>query len=495
MVRKALVLVTILVVLAGIGLALFARGIIGGEAVRRTLEEQLSARLGEPVRIGSLGASFFPRVALDLRDVSIGQPARTTIKELTIATNLRGLLSRHVEDAEILVSNSRMPVDMVLQAAGGAASDGPSAAPGGLTIVSVRTLALRNVELVVGARSLVVDVESSLEGDRLDVTRLVARSAGTQLEGHGALTSIANATGAFSASARQLNLDELLALASGVSAPGGTGSDGLSRLDLAVDLTASEGSLGGYAFQKLSSMIRITPRKIVVEPWRFGMFGGACDGRLGVTLTGGAPDVVVSGRIDGMDVSTILRDTQGSSSMSGRLGGSFSLTTSGASSGDMLRAAKGTGRATIVDGEIPGLSMVREVVLAFGKPSDAPATGTGSKFTKIDAPFTVAGQTLRSQDMTFASHDFDMSGSGSVRLPSGGIDVHADVVLSPELTAQAGTDLRRYAQEDGRIVVPATLAGTIESPSIRLDIAAAANRALQNEAKRRLKGVLDRIFK
>ena len=52
---------------------------------------------------------------------------------------------------------------------------------------------------------------------------------------------------------------------------------------------------------------------------------------------------------------------------------------------------------------------------------------------------------------------------------------------SRELTAQAGVDLRRYAQEDGRVIIPTTISGTLQQPQISLDILAAARRALGNE--------------
>ena len=203
----------------------------------------------------------------------------------------------------------------------------------------------------------------------------------------------------------------------------------------------------------------------------------------------------MSGRVQGMDVAAMLREVQGSSSMSGSLSGTFSVKTRGTSSAAMLSAAHGTGRATIADGEIPHLDMVRTIVLAFGKPSSDAQAGSGSRFTRIDSSFALDDQTLRSKDIAFASPDFDMTGSGSVRLPAGAVDMQANVVLSRELTSQAGVDLRRYAQENGRIVVPATITGTLSAPSVRVDVAAAGARALQNEIKRRVKGLFDRILK
>ena len=72
-----------------------------------------------------------------------------------------------------------------------------------------------------------------------------------------------------------------------------------------------------------------------------------------------------------------------------------------------------------------------------------------------------------------------------MHIASGALSARANVVLSPELTAQAGVDLRRYAQEDGRVVVPATIGGTLQQPTVSLDVAAAARRALTNELERR----------
>jgi AsmA-like C-terminal region len=504
MFRRLLAVFCVLLVLLGVGVVLFVKGLIGGDAVRRTLESQLSARVGEPVTIASLSASFFPRVELDLHEVAVGQPVRATITEISIATGLRGLLSRRVEGAEVVVSNSRLPVGMVLGIVGAAASDGSADTSGaGLTIVSISTLVFRKVELVAGPRSLTVDLESSLDGDRLEVGRLIAQSQGTRLEARGALTSIAKHEGKFTAAAGRLNLDELLAVASTLSseAPApksAPAAAAASPIDLQLELTAPGGELGGYTFQTLSSTLRVTPRQILLQPLKFGIFGGQFDGQLRVLSSAGAPDIALNGRVDRLDVARLLREVRGSSPMSGLMSGTVALASRGSSSDDVVRAAHGSGRVTIADGVIPGLEMVRPIVLAFGKPSGAPPAGSGSSFTQLGGNFTLADRTLRVPDITFASRDFDMAGTALVRFPTGApgaLDVHANVMLSRELTAQAGTDLRRYAQEDGRVVVPATITGTLAAPNVSIDIAAAVNRALQNEAKRKLKGYLDRIIR
>src|ERR671939_425672 len=88
------------VVLTG-GTYLVAQRVLGSDLVRSALEEQLATRLAQPVHIGTARASLFPRVAVNLHQVSIGNPAAVEIGTLKIVTGLRGLFSRTVDDAEV----------------------------------------------------------------------------------------------------------------------------------------------------------------------------------------------------------------------------------------------------------------------------------------------------------------------------------------------------------------------------------------------------------
>jgi hypothetical protein len=138
--------------------------------------------------------------------------------------------------------------------------------------------------------------------------------------------------------------------------------------------------------------------------------------------------------------------------------------------------------------------MVRPVVLAFGKPSGAAPSGSGSSFSSLAGNFTLSNLTLASQNLTLEARDFSSRGTATLNLASGVLQSHVDLILSQELTAQAGTDLRRYAEENGRVVVPATVGGTLTRPTVFVDTTAAMKRAAENEVKRKagsfLKGMI-----
>jgi hypothetical protein len=107
----------------------------------------------------------------------------------------------------------------------------------------------------------------------------------------------------------------------------------------------------------------------------------------------------------------------------------------------------------------------------------------------------VAGGRASTNNLTFASRDLDMHGSGAVDLRSQGVDLAVDVILSPELSAQAGRDLYRYASEGNRIVLPGRITGTAARPVVTIDTAKALQRALQNTLKSKMKSLFNGVIR
>jgi hypothetical protein len=503
-----------LLLLAGGGLLLVARSLLGSESVRTRLQAQLTDLTGQPVTIGSASASVFPRVAIELADVAIGQPVALRASRLSVATGLRGLFARRIEDAEVVLSDASLTLPLpfpLVPPPGPSAS--PQPAPGGgppasvrqesagFTIASVRVIAVRNLDVTIGSKSLQVDLESALDGDRLEVSTFTARSEHTNLEAKGTIESLERLEGTFTVAGTPLDLDELLALTAGLAGSTGstrrsTGSSaGPSRMRIGVKLSAAAGRLAGYDFSDLVAGVEVIPARVTLSPLSFRMFGGGFDGTMTVDPSAETPEFKVNGTIAGVDVAALAAAGGSRGAMTGRLRAKIAMTGRGIDGTAMLTSVRGSADGVVTDGEIPGLDMVRTVVLAFGKPSGAPPAGSGSAFSRLGGTFQLDRGTLTSNNVALASRDFDLSGSLTMKVPSGALHARADVILSEELTKQAGTDLRRYAQEDGRVVLPANITGTLAQPVVTIDLAAAAGRALQNELKRRAKSLLDKLFK
>jgi AsmA protein len=181
--------------------------------------------------------------------------------------------------------------------------------------------------------------------------------------------------------------------------------------------------------------------------------------------------------------------------ITGRLGGQIDLRADAGVPDVVFRTARGRATLAIRDGTVPALDLVGPVILAFGKP-DASKAGRGSNaFSSLDGTFTLAGGVLRSDDLTMTSRDVDLRGHGTLRVAGAVVNLRADLVLSEALSSQAGRDLYRYAHEGSRVVLPATITGGLASPTVSIDIGAAAGRALRNAVDDELKKGLDRLIK
>jgi uncharacterized protein involved in outer membrane biogenesis len=454
--RKALLIAAVVLLAVAAGAWLAARRALGSDLVRTQLEQQLSARLGQRVTIGSASAAFFPQIAVDLRDVTLGDPAVLRLGRVKVLTGFRALFSDVIDVREVVVSDGR-----------------PAAAP----------------------QPVSFDLDASILGDRLDITSLDARGKTTRLHAKGAVSSIANLEVNLDATADPLDLNEIVAVA-GALGPRDRGAAGQSSpMHIVMKISAPSAGFAGYAFRNLSTTVDVAPGRTMLDALALEMFGGTFKGRLDADTHGAAPALRLTGTVAGLDVGQLLKGSGSSGAITGRLGGAVSFAASGADAASLVRTARGTINAAVVDGTMPRLDLVRSVVLAFGKPSGVQANGSGTSFSRLAGTFALANGGLRSENLALAARDFDTAGRGTLGLQSGTVDARADVVLSPELTAQAGTDLRRYAQQDGRVIVPVTITGTLNSPTVFVDIAAATRRALGNELQRRATDFLSGLFK
>lgn len=84
------VLVVLLLLLV-VGLYVWARFVFTDDMVRAALAEQLSNAFGQPVKIGRIAATIYPRVTVNLGQVSIGEPARIQVQTLHVGADFRAL--------------------------------------------------------------------------------------------------------------------------------------------------------------------------------------------------------------------------------------------------------------------------------------------------------------------------------------------------------------------------------------------------------------------
>ena len=462
------------------------------DGFRRALEAQATSWIGAPVRIGAARAQFLPRIAVQLRDIRVGDPARLTLDTIELAADLRSLLGGRVENADVLVSDSR--IDMPLPFALPQPTDTGAATlpPAAVRIVSIRSIALRDVRLRSRGREIVVSADSSLDGTTLALRRFTAEAGGTALAVEGVVSLSPRLDARLKATANRLDVDELVALAAAFT-PESTGERAAQGKGarIVAGISAEQATAGAIRMRQFTTELTLDGNAIALSRLRFEMFGGRYEGSVSARL--GAPlSARLESRVTDLDVAQLATFGGVPDTVTGRLSGAGTFTGSGADVTQLLREVRGSGTAAIVDGSVRRLHLVRTVVLFFGRPAPDAEEGT-DRFDRIDVTFSLANRLLRAQAFALRSADANMAGTGSLNLATDALDGRVDVMLSEELSAQAGTDLYRYTREGKRVVLPALVGGTLPMPRLTIDAGAAVKRGLRNEIERRLKGLFEEV--
>jgi uncharacterized protein involved in outer membrane biogenesis len=497
--RIVLWLLAACVVLVGL-LAFAAWRLVTPERIRTSLEAQATQSLGEPVAIGTLKVGWYPRVALRLGDVRVGAPVRLRAAQIDVSAGLRALLRRRIDDAELIVRSSRVDVPAllgILERLAAAQADEPPPPDGSsfFTITGVRSIVLDKVTLTAGAHELLASASGMLAPDELTVRSLSATSPGTDLTASGSIR-FSPLIATFRANAAAVDVDALMAFAQdalSASGPASSASPSPSMPRTTIDISAKSGRLAGAAFSDLSTRVEMSGPTLTLAPIQAGLFGGRLEGRVERTA-GQEARVQITGSLAGADATHVLEWLgQPSGTITGRLSADVQLMAVGdvASVG----ALRGTARATLGNGTIKGLSLVRNTVVGFAGRTERGSTKGSDRYDRLGGLFMLEGGTIRCRDLALSSPDLDLRGAGSVALPSGALDLDVQCMLSPQLSAEAGRDLYRYAREGDRIVLPVKVGGRLGSPSVSIDAGKTLQRAIRNRVQEEAGSILNRLLK
>ena len=261
-------------------------------------------------------------------------------------------------------------------------------------------------------------------------------------------------------------------------------------MSLVAQVSAETATAGRIDIEQLSAQMDMEGSRVVLSPLSFGFFGGRYEGMLDTQFDDRLA-VRIESRIENVDVAALAAFGGSPDTVTGRLSAEGTFSASGSNLEGALGTARGRGEASIVNGEIRRLALLRTVVLFFGRPAPD-SLAVSDEFERIDASFSLEDLVIRADTFAMRSRDADVEGSGTLTLGEEALDGSLQLRLSEELSAQAGTDFARYTRDGNRVLLPATIGGTLESPSLSIDATAAVKQGLTNEVERRINRLFGR---
>lgn len=194
----------------------------------------------------------------------------------------------------------------------------------------------------------------------------------------------------------------------------------------------------------------------------------------------------------------VLKDVtiHGRRALKGRFRGEISLHIP-TGSAPVSRRLQGNGRLAAHDGALTHGDLIRRIeqvsgMIGFSKEERRLAT----TFQRMEADFTFAGGYARFTRLYLANPQWEASGNGTVTLDQATLDMAVDTALSREASARAGRGrMTTYLKDkQGRIVVPLTIRGPLQDPSVDLNARKFAERRLPQNAERGFRTLAKRMF-
>lgn len=495
--KKVLLGIVGLLVIGVVGLFFWVRSVLATDAVQATLATQISNAIGQPVSIGRVGASIYPRITIVLHDVAIGDRQQIAVKTLDVGTDFRAMLSRRIEHATVTLDGSRitLPLPPLKLGSDAPPTSEPASAP--VQLVSIDSVILRGLEVVSGGRTLRGDIEVVPQGDGVVVKHVGLSAEDMALTATGMIVDLARPFGELTITAGALNVDRLLAffndfsggLSSGVgtpaSAPASAGAKAANGMMLSVAIQAERATIGGLTIEQMSGKALATDTAVAVEPLTFKLFDGEYSGGLTATLGTAAPTIRWNAKVSNINVAAATAYAGAPNTITGTLSGTIDITGTGADAATAMKTAAGTVQLDVVNGIVRNLGIVRSVGAATklsldGLTQAAGNSNTDEAFTRIGATVTLANGSASTQNMLFDANDLTLRAAGSAKLDGSAIDLRGRLELSEALSKEVHQTMLKLSQDSGRVVLPATITGSLAAPVVRVDTADLAKRALKN---------------
>ena len=367
------------------------------------IEAALSASVGQPVKVGSVGASFLPVPALVLSQVSIGQGASISVSEIRAVPSAFSLFSGKKAFSRVTIVDARVPMEQLGTLAAGIGAAGRS-----------ETFTIREVDfsgITIGLRDL------SLNGYR----------GKAEMAADGGLKRV-----------DLKSPDRTLSLAL-VAGTGGA--------EISIEGSGwKPGESSPYVFDSIAITGEMTGTRLQVQKVEGRIFGGVIQGQM---VLDWATGMAVSGDISVDYMSAPLLAAalgSGKITVDGQANARIKFRASGENWGALSGKVPLEGDVIMKEGAIHGMDLVE----AVRRGGQLAMRGGTTRFEKATGKFRWDGKALQLYEIDIAS--------GIVRATG-----NLGVLKSEQISGVLNVSMRGSA---GTVSTPVSVAGTLKDPQL-----------------------------
>ncbi len=255
-----------------------------------------------------------------------------------------------------------------------------------------------------------------------------------------------------------------------------------------ASVVASAIKAQGFVLNNVHANAKFDAGVVQLSPVTSDVFGGKENGTVSVDTRPVHPLCSVKINLSGVDTNALLSAV---STMKDTLYGSMAADTdlnftleSGA---DLARTLNGNLNFNVTNGQLKNINILNELSHVAKFLNSAPSqTGSGTALKRFSGTLNIVNGVATTNNLMASLDAGSLSANGSLNLVSEGLDLHMTAVLGSGASQSAGgTHVGGFfntalANNNGELVVPVTVTGTMAHPVFTPDLAAIAKMKLSN---------------
>ncbi len=239
------------------------------------------------------------------------------------------------------------------------------------------------------------------------------------------------------------------------------------------DMKADSLRLGSIEVTNLKSKLRLLTKQISFDDVSVEADRGHATGELSFDLSGNKAHFSTNVKLSGLDVAHLLTSfPEGRGKMTGLMDGQVKLEGAIEHTSRPLQGVRGTGNLTVRNGDLPSLSSNDNLKKMTRFRDSKDATRHSSAFSSFSSDIGLANQRISSRQINIAFYGVDVQCAGDLGVSNGGTLDYQGVarVLKKQgfFTNIFATVLHEAKEENGKLVFPIRVSGTMLTPKISI---------------------------
>ncbi|MBS1787631.1 MAG: AsmA family protein [Acidobacteria bacterium] len=364
----------------------------------------------------------------------------------------------------------------------------------------------------------VANADLAFTGDSARIDNLQAQLGSSQANGWLSVKNFNSPALGFDLKANQLNVAELQA----ALADSGQNKKASTPLRGEGQIAVGKLILDSITATDVLSKVVLANNVITFNPLSLKLYGGSYQGSARIDQNGATPEIALNGKFGGLDINQFLSATSGqASSIYGRADGTVDIRGRNEAAG-MAQSLTGNGFISITNGKFMSFDLMKQVEV-LGKLANLPTGGAGSAFRSLKSNLRFDRGKLTTDGLQLVMDDMQVNGNGWMQLGNNptvsyGLLAKISPALSKKVLPGGASNLTgsgtesgakspinlgsglssvvgSFFMDQGGIVLPLKMSGTLKQPVFGLDssvLQAKAKDKLQENLKENL---IDRFLK